>query len=122
MQTAKRNVKRTGIAIVGGAVLLVGIIAIPYPGPGWIIVFAGLAILATEFTWAQRLLDYARGKYEAWGAWLKRQHLALRLLILTLTGMGVVTTMWLFNVFGILDSLLHLNTAWLHSPLGIFRS
>lgn len=122
MQAAKRNAKRTGIAIVGGVVVLVGIIAIPYPGPGWLIVFAGLAILATEFEWAQRLLDYARGKYDAWVEWLKRQHVALRLLVLTLTGLVIITTMWLLNAFGILDSLLHLNSTWLHSPLGIFRS
>lgn len=51
-------------------VLVVGVIAIPYPGPGWLIVFAGLAILATEFDWARRVLRYARGKYDAWTAWL----------------------------------------------------
>lgn len=122
MQTAKRRAKRTGIAIIGGAVLIVGIIAIPYPGPGWLIVFAGLAILATEFTWAQRLLDYARSKYDAWGAWLKRQHVALRLLVLALTGLIVLMTMWLLNIFGMLGSLFHVSLPWLHSPLGIFRS
>ena len=39
---------------------LVGILAIPYPGPGWAIVFVGLGILATEFEWARQLLAYAR--------------------------------------------------------------
>ena len=121
MQKAKRHAKRTGIAIVGGLVLLVGIIAIPYPGPGWLIVFAGLAILATEFAWAQRLLDYARGKYDAWAAWLKRQHMAVRLLVLACTGIVIITTMWLLNAFGILGALLHVNAPWLHSPLGIFN-
>ena len=33
-----------------------GSILVPLPGPGWLIVFAGLAILATEYVWAQRLL------------------------------------------------------------------
>ncbi len=101
---------------------MLGIIAIPYPGPGWLIVFAGLAILATEFAWAQRLLGYARGKYDAWAAWLRRQHVVVRLAVLACTGLVIVVTMWLLNAFGILDSLLRLNVTWLHSPLGIFHS
>lgn len=121
MQAAKRKAKRTAIAAVGGLVVLVGIIAIPYPGPGWLIVFAGLAILATEFDWAQRLLDYARGKYDDWTAWLKRQHVAVRLLVLACTGLVIVVTMWLLGAFGILNSLLQLNLPWLQSPLGIFN-
>lgn len=116
MQAAKRKAKRTGIAIVGGVVVIVGIIAIPYPGPGWLIVFTGLAILATEFTWAQRLLGYARGKYEAWTGWLRRQHLAVRIAFVLLTGAVVITTMWLFNAFGMIDTLLHLGFSWVHSP------
>jgi uncharacterized protein (TIGR02611 family) len=43
---------RIAIALVGLAVLGVGVLAIPYPGPGWAIVFLGLAILATEFDWS----------------------------------------------------------------------
>lgn len=121
MQAAKRKAKRTAIAAVGGLVVLVGIIAIPYPGPGWLIVFAGLAILATEFDWARRLLDYARGKYDDWTAWLKRQHVAVRLLALACTGLVIVVTMWLLGAFGILNSLLQLNLPWLQSPLGIFN-
>ncbi|WP_369794636.1 PGPGW domain-containing protein [Kutzneria sp. 744] len=40
------------MAIAGFAVLALGIVLIPYPGPGWLVFFAGLAILATEFTWS----------------------------------------------------------------------
>ena len=47
---------RIAVAVIGLAVLAVGIVAIPYPGPGWAVVFVGLAILATEFDWARRLL------------------------------------------------------------------
>ena len=44
--------------IVGGFVLLVaGIAMIALPGPGWLTIAAGLAILAGEFLWARRLLD-----------------------------------------------------------------
>ena len=55
-----RNAKRTAVTVVGFAVVLLGIVLIPLPGPGWLIVFGGLAILATEYVWARRLLNYAR--------------------------------------------------------------
>ena len=55
-----RNGKRIGVTIAGFFVVLVGLILIPLPGPGWLIVFAGLAILATEYVWAERLLNYAK--------------------------------------------------------------
>ena len=121
MQHTKRRAKRIGTAIVGGIVLLVGIIMIPYPGPGWLTVFAGLAILATEFDWAQRVLDLARAKYDAWTQWLKRQHIIVRLLVLSLTSLVVVLTLWLLNIFGMANTLLNLNMPWLGSPLGIFK-
>ena len=121
MQEVKRQSKRIGTAIVGGLVVVLGIVAIPYPGPGWLIVFGGLAILATEFTWAQRLLDKARGFYDAWGAWLKRQPFVIRLAVLGLTGLVIIATLWLLNMFGLFDKLFHLGWSWLHSPLGWFK-
>ena len=117
MDKMKHHVKRTTVAIVGSLVVIVGIIAIPYPGPGWLIVFAGLAILATEFTWAQKLLDYAKGKYGAWEKWLKKQPVGVRVLVLLLTAIVVVFSMWLFNAFGIVDTVFHFHQPWLHSLL-----
>jgi uncharacterized protein (TIGR02611 family) len=55
-----RNAKRTAVTVVGFTVVLIGVALIPLPGPGWLIVFGGLAILATEYVWAQRLLSYSR--------------------------------------------------------------
>jgi len=49
---------RIVVGLLGGAIVVLGIILIPLPGPGWLIVFAGLALLATEFVWAERLLGY----------------------------------------------------------------
>lgn len=97
--------------------LVVGIIAIPYPGPGWLIVFAGLAILASEFTWAQRVLHYARGKYDAWTHWLGRQPLLVRLAVLGLTGLVVLTTLWLMNALYLVAGWVGLGSwTWLQSP------
>jgi uncharacterized protein (TIGR02611 family) len=121
MQEVKRQAKRTTIAILGGVVLLVGIIAIPYPGPGWLIVFSGLAILATEFPWARKLLTKARGEYNKWQDWLKHQSLTVRLVVVSFTAVVVVLTLWLFNMYGMIDQLLGLHMPYLHSPLGIFK-
>jgi uncharacterized protein (TIGR02611 family) len=51
---AGRIAWRVGVGLIGGIVLLVGVIAIPGPGQGWAMVFLGLAILSTEFSWAHR--------------------------------------------------------------------
>lgn len=117
MHSAKRKAKRVAIAILGSLVLVVGIITIPYPGPGWLTVFAGLAILATEFEWAGRLLERGRGYYDVWQAWLKRQNIWVRIAFFAATSMVVVATIWLLNGFGIMMSLVGLNIEWLRSPL-----
>jgi uncharacterized protein (TIGR02611 family) len=69
------------IACLGGAVVLLGILLIPLPGPGWAIVFLGVAVWATEFQWARRLLGFGRMVLSRWADWVKRQSLTVRLLI-----------------------------------------
>lgn len=97
--------------------MLIGLILVPYPGPGWLVVFAGLAILATEFEFASKLLDVAKGKYDAWADWLKRQNVYVRLAVLATTGLVIVATVWLLNGFGIINNLLNLGQDWVISPL-----
>ncbi|MET0189789.1 MAG: TIGR02611 family protein [Pseudonocardia sediminis] len=109
---------RIVIGVVGTLVLIAGIIAIPYPGPGWLIVFAGLGILATEFTWARRTLTYARGKYNAWTAWLGRQSTFVRLLVLGMTGLIVLATLYLLGAFYLVAGWVGLEQlTWLKSPI-----
>lgn len=90
---------------------------IPYPGPGWLVTFAALALLSTEYTWAQRLLHRARTFYDAWVVWLKRQHIVVRLLVLAFTGIVVIVTIWIMNGYGLIDRWLDLGLNWVHSPL-----
>ena len=116
MDTMKRRSKKVLVAIVGGIVVLVGLVLVPYPGPGWLIVFAGLAILSSEFEFAERVLKFARGKYDAWTDWLKRQNLFVKILVLSLTGAVIVVTIWLMNGFGIANSIFSLHQDWLASP------
>jgi uncharacterized protein (TIGR02611 family) len=48
------------IGVIGGTVLLIGVALIILPGPAFIVIPIGLAILATEFAWAQRAVARAR--------------------------------------------------------------
>ncbi len=52
-----RNAKRLMVLIVGVAVLLAGLAMLALPGPGVLVIILGLVILATEFAWAERMLD-----------------------------------------------------------------
>ena len=52
---APTSIRKPVVAFVGGIIILGGLILIPLPGPGWAIVFVGLAVLATEFELAYRM-------------------------------------------------------------------
>jgi uncharacterized protein (TIGR02611 family) len=108
---------RIAVGVFGGLVLVAGIFMIPYPGPGWLVVFAGLAILATEFSWAERVLRYAKGRYDAWNEWLKRQHPVLRAAVWCLTAAVVVVTLWLLDVYEMVGGWFGIDWPWLSSPI-----
>lgn len=55
-----RSGKRAAVFVVGVALVVVGLIMFVTPGPGIVLVVAGLAVLATEFAWAEHLLDKAK--------------------------------------------------------------
>jgi uncharacterized protein (TIGR02611 family) len=110
---------RIGVGVLGVLVLGAGILAIPYPGPGWAIVFLGLGILATEFTWAQRVLKWVRRRYDAVMDWFKRQGLWVQVLGAMFTAAVVVVSLWLFGALHFAGNLVGLEWSWLESPLGI---
>jgi uncharacterized protein involved in cysteine biosynthesis len=58
----QRSGKRIAVTIAGAVVILVGVAMLVLPGPGWVVIFAGLAILSTEYVWARRLLEKAKEK------------------------------------------------------------
>ena len=57
-----RTVKTAVIAVLGGLLTLAGVALLVLPGPGFVLVAAGLAVLATRFSWAKKPLDYAKDK------------------------------------------------------------
>lgn len=57
-----RSGKRIAVLVLGMALLGVGLVMMITPGPGLLAIVAGLAVLATEFTWAQHMLEAAKDK------------------------------------------------------------
>ncbi|MET0475615.1 MAG: TIGR02611 family protein [Mycobacterium sp.] len=110
---------RIVVGIVGLAVFGLGILAIPYPGPGWAIVFIGLAILATEFEWAHRLLTFTKERYDRFMDWFKAQGLWVKALGFVLTAAVVVGTLWLLGALSFAAGLVGFEQPWLKSPIGM---
>ncbi|MGL6235485.1 MAG: TIGR02611 family protein [Segniliparus sp.] len=110
---------RIAVAVVGGVVFVAGAVMIPYPGPGWAVLFLGLGILATEFPWAARVLRWAKRQYDRLMAWQRRQPLWLRALLALLALAFTVLTLWLLGALAIAGRLIGLDEPWLRSPLGI---
>jgi uncharacterized protein (TIGR02611 family) len=50
-------VKRLVKIVFGFTLLAIGVALLVLPGPGWLIIALGLALLAGEYVWAQKLLD-----------------------------------------------------------------
>ena len=59
-----RQARRVVVFVIGSTVLLIGIAMVVLPGPAFIVIPLGLAILATEFVWAKDWLRYAKGHVE----------------------------------------------------------
>jgi uncharacterized protein (TIGR02611 family) len=57
------GMRRIVAGLLGGSVLLIGLVMIVLPGPAFIVIPLGLAILATEFFWARRILMKAQGLF-----------------------------------------------------------
>lgn len=117
MNKIKKGSKKIAVGATGGIILLLGIAMIPYPGPGWLVVFIGLSILATEFQWARSVHDYAHSKYDAWQTWLRDQPWSVRMLFWIITTIVVIVTIWLLNGYGMVNSWFQLGLGWLDSPL-----
>ncbi|MFI6349658.1 TIGR02611 family protein [Streptomyces sp. NPDC050560] len=53
---------QVGVFMAGLAVVAGGVVLLPLPGPGWLVIFAGMALWATEFVWAQLVLRWTKRK------------------------------------------------------------
>ena len=84
-----RNARKVVVLIIGVAVLLAGFALLALPGPGMIVIIVGLVILATEFSWAERWLDYAVEKTA--GATTKVQGSKSGRTMLAMSGLTLIT-------------------------------
>jgi uncharacterized protein (TIGR02611 family) len=80
---------RIGITIVGVLVVAIGVVLLPLPGPGWLIIFGGLGILATEYQWAARLLQRTRRFVRRWTTWGATRRRSVQVAI-SVAGIGFV--------------------------------
>jgi uncharacterized protein (TIGR02611 family) len=60
MRVLARFARRGGVFIVGVALLVAGTAMLVLPGPGIAVILLGLVVLAKEFSWARRALDWVR--------------------------------------------------------------
>ncbi|WP_336110824.1 TIGR02611 family protein [Streptomyces sp. PTD9-10] len=94
---------QVGIFVVGLAVVVVGIVMLPLPGPGWVVIFAGMAIWATEFVWAQLVLRWTKRKVteaaqKALDPRVRRRNITLTVIGLVIMGALVGVYLWKFGV------------------------
>lgn len=93
---------RIVIGIVGLALVVGGLILVPLPGPGWLIVILGLVVLASEFSWAESLLHRLRAVLGVWTGWISRQSWPVRCAVGLATAIFVGLVLWgVFAVIGV---------------------
>jgi uncharacterized protein (TIGR02611 family) len=111
---------RVIVGSLGLVVVVVGLIMVPFPGPGWLVVFIGLAIWASEFELAQHLLHRARRTLKAWTDWLKPQPWWIQGLVLLVTIAAVAAIFWLlFLITGVPSYFPDIVEAWLKKVPGL---
>ncbi|MFC5803771.1 TIGR02611 family protein [Streptomyces formicae] len=94
---------QVGVFIVGLAVVVAGVIMLPLPGPGWLVIFGGMAIWATEFVWAQLVLRWTKRKVTEAAQKALDPRVRRRNLILTTVGVVIVAVLlaiylWKFGI------------------------
>lgn len=98
------------VFVLGLGIVVLGLFLVPLPGPGWAIVFVGVAIWASEFEAAQRLLTWAKGVLSVWNRWLMAQAWWVKALVALATAVLVALVFWgLFALSGV--------PGWLPDPV-----
>jgi uncharacterized protein (TIGR02611 family) len=59
-----KQAKRLIVIVIGFTILLAGIAMIVLPGPAIVVIPLGLAVLATEFIWARKLLKSIKARFD----------------------------------------------------------
>jgi uncharacterized protein (TIGR02611 family) len=94
---------QVGVFVVGLAVVVAGVIMLPLPGPGWLVIFGGMAIWATEFVWAQLVLRWTKRKVteatqRALDPKVRRRNIILTTVGLVIVAALVAVYVWKFGL------------------------
>ncbi|MET9960151.1 TIGR02611 family protein [Streptomyces sp. NPDC006326] len=94
---------QVGVFIVGLAVIGAGVAMLVLPGPGWVAIFAGLAIWATEFAWAHLVLRWTKRKVteaakKALDPKVRRRNIILTTVGLVIAGALVGFYVWKYGL------------------------
>ncbi|WP_030745380.1 TIGR02611 family protein [Streptomyces griseus] len=94
---------QVGVFIVGLAVIVAGILMLVFPGPGWLVIFGGMAIWATEFVWAQIVLRWTKRKVTEAAQRALDPKVRRRNITLTVIGLVIIAALlgWYLWKFGI---------------------
>jgi uncharacterized protein (TIGR02611 family) len=113
-------VYQVAVLILGLVLVLGGLALVPLPGPGWLIVILGIAVWASEFEPASRLLEFVKDKVRAWERWVLVQRWWVKglvgLVTVAFVGFALWLTMWLTGVPGLLPDGVE---AWLRANAGL---
>lgn len=92
----RHAVLRMGRMIGGSIVVIIGIILLPLPGPGMVVIAVGLTILARDVAWADRLLQRVRERLpEDEDGKLPRSSIVTMVLLGTA---GIVFSIWFYFI------------------------
>jgi uncharacterized protein (TIGR02611 family) len=105
---------RIGVGVLGTLVVALGIVLIPFPGPGWAIVILGLAIWAIEFAWAKRVLEFTKRHVQSWTRWVGRQSIPVRAVIGVVGAVFVGAIVWASVKLSFGVDLAALAWNWVH--------
>jgi uncharacterized protein (TIGR02611 family) len=97
-----RTAYRLTVFVVGLLIVILGLILVPLPGPGWLIVIGGIAVWASEFERAHAVLSFVRKRLEEWNDWIQAQPLWVRGAVALATLALVLAFFWAyFSLLGV---------------------
>ncbi|MFF5406263.1 TIGR02611 family protein [Streptomyces misionensis] len=93
---------QVGVFVVGLAVVVAGVLMLALPGPGWVVIFAGMAIWATEFVWAQLVLRWTKRKVteaaqRALQPEVRRRNITLTVIAVVIAGVLGAIYLWRYG-------------------------
>ena len=115
----KARIYRVLVGVVGTLLILLGVVTGPLPGPGGIpLVLLGLAVWASEFAWAHRLMQWFKLQLHKFRGWsTSRQVLTWLLLVVVVGVLGYADLL----IFGVPSWMPQTIAGWLDHLPGVHR-